>query len=144
MYPSVLLVHTDGSVLRQLTALLTKDGYKVTTATSFKSAQASLISIRPDLLVAAVRLGAFNGVGLALRAQLNQSNLAVVITDATHDVVLEREAVRLGASYVVNPTKNPAFLTNVNMSLRARGKIHPERRATHRASIEAGQSGAYR
>jgi DNA-binding response OmpR family regulator len=67
-------------------ALLTNEGYEVATATSFKEAQASLVSIRPDLLVAAVRLGAFNGIGLALRAQLNQAKLAVVITDAAHDV----------------------------------------------------------
>jgi DNA-binding response OmpR family regulator len=143
MYPSVLLVQTERSLLQQLTALLTNEGYDVATATSFKEAQASLVSIRPDLLVAAVRLGAFNGIGLALRAQLNQAKLAVVITDAAHDVVLEREAVHLGASYVVDPIKNPAFLANVNMALRARGKVRPALRATHRASIEAEQSGAY-
>jgi two-component system nitrogen regulation response regulator NtrX len=138
MHASVLLVHTDRTVLSKLMGLLTQEGYEVATATSFKEAQASLLSIRPDLLVAAVRLGAFNGIGLALRAQLNQTKLAVVITDETHDVVLEREAVRLGASYVVNPFKNPAFLSNVNMTLSARGEVHPALGATHRASIDAG------
>jgi DNA-binding response OmpR family regulator len=141
MYPSVLLVQTEESLLRQLMALLTNEGYEVATATSFKEAQASLISIRPDLLVTAVRLGAFNGIGLAMRAQLNRAKLAVVITDAEHDVVLEREAVRLGASYVVNPIKNPAFLAKVNVALGARGKVHPAPRATSRpASASASGS----
>ena len=119
MRASVLLVNTDRAVLGRLGGLLTKAGYEVATATSFKEARDSLVSIRPDVLVAAVRLGEFNGIGLALRAP-TEANLAVVITDVRHDSVLEQEAVRLGASYVVNPTENPSFLSSVNMSLRAR------------------------
>jgi DNA-binding response OmpR family regulator len=137
MSASVLLVQTDTVVLRQLTALLTRESYEVATATSFKEARHYVVSIRPDLLVAAVRLGAFNGIGLALCARLTQANLAVVITDTTHDSVLEREAVRFGASYVVSPLENPAFLSNVNLALKARGEIHPVPRAALRASIEA-------
>jgi DNA-binding response OmpR family regulator len=118
MRPSVLLVNTDRAVLLKLVGLLTEEGYRVATAASFKEARDSLVSIRPDVLVAAVRLGEFNGIGLAIHAHLNEANLPVVITDTTHDSVLEHEAVRFGASYVVNPTENPAFLSNVNMSLR--------------------------
>jgi DNA-binding response OmpR family regulator len=124
MGASVLLVHTNRSVLWQLMALLVKEGYEVATTTSFKKAREYLSSIRPDLLVAAVRLDAFNGIGLALRARFTQANLAVVITDAAYDSVLEREAARLEAAYVVNPIQNAAFLSNVKMALTSRREVH--------------------
>jgi DNA-binding response OmpR family regulator len=125
MPESVLLVYSDKTVLRQLMASLTTEGYEVAAATSFKEAQDYLAAFRPDLLVAAVRLGAFNGIGLALRARATQANLAVVITDVAYDAVLAHEAGRLEAPYVVNPLESSAFLSNVKMALAARRGVHP-------------------
>jgi len=124
MCASVLLVHTNRATLLKLTGLLAREGYDVTTATSFKEARALLASVCPDVLVTAIRLDAFNGIGLALLAHHHQPTVAVVVTDAAHDAVLEREAARVGAAYVVNPIANLGFLSSVNMALMARGDVH--------------------
>ena len=123
----ILLVHADSVVLQRLEAVLLKEGHAVATATSFKWAKQLLSSIGPDLLVADVRLGAFNGLGLALRAQLDHADLPVIITDSTYDPVLEREATSLGVVYVVNPLQNAEFLSNVKTAVDAHAGEHPPR-----------------
>jgi DNA-binding response OmpR family regulator len=113
----ILLVNVDRVARRQIEGLLSDEGYLVAPVSSFQQAKDLLASISPDLLVADVRLGAFNGLHLAARSQFYHPSLPVVITHATHDPVLERDATRLGATYMVNPLDNPAFLPLVKSVL---------------------------
>jgi len=112
----ILLVHSDVSVLRRLESLLSND-YLVTTASSFQDAQQLLNAVSPDLLIADIRLGAFNGLHLAVRSRFDHPSRPFIITHAFDDRVLESEARHLGALFIVNPLDNPEFVQRVHSSL---------------------------
>lgn len=111
--PRVLLVNADRMALSRLEARLTSSGYRVLAVSSFHYAKHSLITDPPDLLVADVRLEAFNGLHLAARSRIDHPGLPVIITNILPDSVLESQARDLGAIYVVNPLENPEFLQYV-------------------------------
>jgi DNA-binding response OmpR family regulator len=117
----ILLVNAERIAVRRIDALLSDEGYSVATASSFERGKEFLSWVSPDLLVADIRLGAFNGLHLAARARFDHPSLPIIITitHATQDVVLEHEAtrLRLGATFVVNPLDNAAFLPLVRSVL---------------------------
>jgi DNA-binding response OmpR family regulator len=113
----ILLVDADRAILKRAEQLLSAQGYLVIAVSSFQEAKRHLYTVSPDLLIADVRLEAFNGLHLAARARLDYPNLPVIITHAWEDPVLEHEAQRQGAMFVVNPLENPDFLSNVQSVL---------------------------
>ena len=113
----ILLVHADPVVLRRIDVHLSDQGYRVAAVSSFQVAKEALQSAWPDLLMADIRLGAFNGLHLAARSRLDRPDLPVIITHASYDPVLETEAKRLGATFVVNPLENSEFLRHVRGAL---------------------------
>lgn len=56
-----------------------------------------------SLMITAVRLREFNGVHLALRGRTLFPKARIVVTDYSFDPVIEREALKLGAEYVLKP-----------------------------------------
>jgi hypothetical protein len=55
------------------------------------------------LLVTELRLGAYNGLQLALRGRQLQPQMAILVTSTMVDAVLHREAELLGATIVLKP-----------------------------------------
>jgi FixJ family two-component response regulator len=117
MLSLILLVDADRAVLKRTEALLSAQGHLVIAVSSFQEAKRNLYTVNPDLLIADVRLDAFNGLHLAARSRLDFPNLPVIITHAWADPGLEREAERQGAAFVVNPLENPDFLGGVQSAL---------------------------
>ena len=120
----ILLVHSDVPVLRQLESLLSKD-YLITTASSFQDAQQLLHAVSPDLLIADIRLQAFNGLHLAVRSRFDHPSRPIIITHASYDPVLESEARRLGALFVVNPLDDAEFVQRVHATLERHRSTQP-------------------
>jgi len=113
----VVLVHTDPDVLHRAEALLYDAGYAVVSASSFQAARKALDCVEPDLLIADVRLDDFNGLHLAILSRLERPRTRVIITHACPDSMLEDEAKRCEAAFVVNPLANPEFLPSVRSAL---------------------------
>jgi DNA-binding response OmpR family regulator len=95
--PDVLLVAPTPQVAAGTRTRLIDAGMKVTVVETFGDAREQLHDTHPDLLISEVRLGAYNGLHLALRAQ--SSGIPAIIL-GQDDPVMEREAKRLGATYV--------------------------------------------
>ena len=94
-----ILIVDDHRVTRLgLAEMLADAGYRVVTAGSFQEARDILRDSPPDLLIADVRLGSFNGLQLVINYRVP----AIVITGHA-DSVLEAEARRVGAEYLVKP-----------------------------------------
>jgi DNA-binding response OmpR family regulator len=94
-----ILIVDDHRVTRLgLAEMLADAGYRVVTAGSFQEARDILRDSLPDLLIADVRLGSFNGLQLVINYRVP----AIVITGHA-DNVLEAEARRVGAEYLVKP-----------------------------------------
>jgi len=104
MSPTALVVDAD-LVQRDATTRTLRDlGYATLAASSFEEAQKHLSGPeRIALLVADVRLGAFNGLHLAFRARSRHPDIRLIITDHGFDSTLESETRRLGGAYLARP-----------------------------------------
>jgi DNA-binding NtrC family response regulator len=94
--PSVLLVAPTPGVAATLFTWLTDAGCELTVVGSFTAAKQQLERAHA-LLISEVRLGEYNGLHLALRAQAHDIP-AILIGDP--DPVLQRDANQLGAVYL--------------------------------------------
>ena len=113
----VLLVDADPSALRRVGSRLSDQGYGVVAVSSFEAAKKRFEAINPELVVAAVRLQAFNGLHLAAWLRFHRPSLPIIITHTNHDIVLEADAQRLGATFVVQPLENPEFWQSVRLAV---------------------------
>jgi DNA-binding response OmpR family regulator len=121
----VLIVSTSAERSAAMVNLLTGSGYNVIAASGFKEAVRALVDHSPDLLISEVRLGAFNGLHLAIRCRITHPAMRTIVLDRTHDSGLELDAQRHGAIYLVEPVDEVELLAQVS---RMRAEITPQRR----------------
>jgi two-component system response regulator YesN len=103
LVPSLLLVDDDLSLLAALSRFLSDNGFQVVPCSNFEDAKREIATLRPEILVTDVRLGAFNGLQLALLARDVRPSVRVVVFSGFDDPVLKEEARRIGATYLVKP-----------------------------------------
>ena len=114
--PSILVVDSDTVALERTVGVLRRAGYRVTGVNSFQWAKHLLVSNQPELMIADVRLGAFNGLHLVLRRRSEYLVKPSIVTNSEVDPVLERQAHKLGAPYLVKPL-SPEVLLRVAKEL---------------------------
>jgi DNA-binding response OmpR family regulator len=117
----ILIVDDDEATLRAFRLLLERANFEVVTATNFNDARFALTQNPPDLLITDIRLGEYNG--LQLVATSSRSIPAIIVTGYP-DTVLEAEAHRLGAEYLVKPISAATLMNFV------RAKAQPRRDET--------------
>jgi DNA-binding response OmpR family regulator len=126
----ILVVEDDERALEGMLELLRDAGHNVTGAATFDAAKGLLELRRYDLLITDIRLRAFNGLQLVRRSRLLNPNMAVILVTAFEDAMLELEAARYRAEYLLKPVK-PADL--VNAVKRALARVRRERRWPRKA-----------
>jgi DNA-binding response OmpR family regulator len=109
----VLVVDDQEDVLNTLLRFLTLGGYDPVGLTQFDEAKRYIDEIGPDVLVTDVRLGAFNGLQLALRLRAARPEAAIVVLSAWDDPLLRQEAERIGARYLMKPLKREQLLSAI-------------------------------
>jgi DNA-binding response OmpR family regulator len=109
----VLLVDDDRALLRLTELWLTATGYDVVACDSFDDARQELAVSPPDILVTDVRLGAFNGLHLAILANDRRPDGIAVVMSAYDDPMLRKEAAMCRARYLVKPFTREGLLTAV-------------------------------
>jgi DNA-binding NtrC family response regulator len=108
------LVVDDDSQVRSVTERwLLSEGYEVTTAQDFRNAKAEIGTQVPELLVADVRLGEFNGIQLGILAKSVRPDVQVVIMSGWDDPVLRRETDHMGGTFVHKPFRGTELLDAV-------------------------------
>jgi adenylate cyclase len=117
---SILVVDDQPLNAARLERPLTNAGYDVTVATTFEAAKQALDARPPHLLIAAERLGHFNGLHLVLRGRLDHPDMAAIVTAGCKDPVLEAEATTFGASCIVQPGNPSELLAAVSRSFALR------------------------
>ena len=106
----VLVVDSDPSDLSTTVSLLQAAGYRVATATAFDEAKKLLASESPDVLVTGLRLGPYNGLHLVLRSRTDHPGMAAIVTSRHPDPVLEAEAQRQHAGFLLQPVTERGLL----------------------------------
>ena len=127
MPKKVLVVEDDRSARTGLLQLIAGEGYVALGASTFEEGRQLLRSERPDLLIADVRLGEFNGLQLIIGQ--DEAPRTIVVTGFA-DPVLEADARRAGAYYLLKPLDISKLLTIVHAELneRAEPPQQPQRR----------------
>ena len=109
----VLIVDSDIRSVHELALALRHQGYDTFEATSFAEAKRLWLSESPQVLVADVCLGQFNGLQLLMQAREDKPDVNAVITCAFADVVLEAEARRFGGVFLVKPLEPGQILAAI-------------------------------
>lgn len=99
----LLVVNADRDRLHATEEILVSAGFLVTCASTYDQAKRGLLCSPPDLLVTDVRLGAYNGLHLVVRAHSDRPLMPAIVMDVHHDRVLESETQNAGAVYVGKP-----------------------------------------
>jgi DNA-binding NtrC family response regulator len=114
-------------------------GFQVTVSDNFRDARGRLTAA-PALLVTELRLGEYNGLHLVFRAKSIRSDIAAMIRTQIADPLLQLEAERMGATFVLKTTTPEEFRAAVARTLLRRAdsfepirppfeRRHRERRA---------------
>jgi DNA-binding response OmpR family regulator len=112
---ATILIVDDHRVTRLgLAEMIGDAGYSVVTTGTFQEARQILREDPPDLLIADVRLGSFNGLQLVISG--TKRIPAIVITGYA-DPVLEAEARRGGAEYLIKPFDPERLMTMIREKL---------------------------
>ncbi len=106
----ILIVDDDVALLEGLESAFKSAGETATACSSFELARQMLRSDEYDVLITDVRLGAFNGLQLALLARDLYPRINLIVFSGFDDPVLRAEAERAGASYVVKPVATSTLL----------------------------------
>ena len=98
----VLVVNADPLQLTEQVLAIAEGAFSVVGVDSYEVGRALLERMSPDILVASVRLGRHNGLHLSLLASLERGLKATIVVGGA-DPVLQSEATRMGARYLVTP-----------------------------------------
>jgi DNA-binding NtrC family response regulator len=110
---AALVVDPDPQQRTDLGASLRHGGYTPVPAASFEEARRMLGSTRIEVLVVALRLGAFNGLHLVIHARRTQPHVRVLVTALGPDRGAADEAARLGAAYLIKPITRDTLLAAI-------------------------------
>jgi DNA-binding NtrC family response regulator len=116
---SVLVVDSDPEDLSSTVMLLEAAGYRVTSAAAFEEAKQMLASESPDLLITGLRLGCYNGLHLVLRSRVDHPEMSAIVTSYYQDPVLEAEAQRQHAEFLLRPLDGDDLVNAVARSFEA-------------------------
>lgn len=110
----ILVVDDDEAIRTWLVRLLGDAGYTVLTVSSVEEGKKVLVSGSPDLLITDVRMGAFNGLQLVA---MNPSGIPTVVITGHDDPVVEADARRMGAEFLLKPVAPGDLLQIVEAKL---------------------------
>jgi DNA-binding NtrC family response regulator len=114
MQQTVLVVDDDKATRIGLAEVLHRAGYRVVAAGTFPDAREIMRTSPPDLLITDIRLEAFNGLQLLLTSP---RPVPTIIMTGFADPVIEHEARRSGADFILKPVNPEALLQLVTEKL---------------------------
>jgi DNA-binding response OmpR family regulator len=113
----IMVVDPDAADLLMTADVLRRAGHRAMTASNFHQAKQLLEANSPDLLITEIRLGAFNGLHLAVRREMLQPHSASIVATAYADRMLEHEARAMNVPVVFKPIDAGELLSLVDKML---------------------------
>jgi DNA-binding NtrC family response regulator len=141
---SALVVEPNEVDMIRIVSTLTGSGFRVSSTDNYPDAKAFLSTHPPLVLVTEIRLEAYNGLQLALRARSMTPRVTVIVTSGYPDSVLQRDAERVGATFALKPLDASELLAAVYRTAARRpdasGALEPIRAPFERRRAERRQS----
>jgi DNA-binding response OmpR family regulator len=122
---SILIVEDDKATRVGLEALLGGAGYTVRTAATVPEGLRALRAATPDLLISDIRVDGYNGLQLVVE---QSPPIQAIFVTGFPDPVLEADARRMGADFLLKPVEPRALLALVQQRL-LRGHTEAEAEA---------------
>jgi DNA-binding response OmpR family regulator len=113
----ILIVDDNQAARNGLALIFERAGFEVLAVGSFGEGRAALTRMHPDLLIADVRLGEYNG--LQLLASAARPTAAIIVTGHP-DPVIEADARRMGADFLINPVSPTTLIELATQKLSER------------------------
>jgi DNA-binding response OmpR family regulator len=114
MPQKILVVDEDAGTRALLRKMLERAGYATLLTTTFQQGKRALAASAPDLLIADLRLGEFNGLQLLITSP---TRIPTIMLTGFPDAVLAHEARNLGAGYITKPFSSSALLALIRDKL---------------------------
>jgi DNA-binding response OmpR family regulator len=108
----ILVAEDDAATLAGLATYLHEAGYSVVPAANFADARRLLAFTRPDVVIADVRLGEYNGLQLVVHARSLDPPPVSIVTSGFSDPVIEAEARQMDATFLLKPV-DPTHLLDL-------------------------------
>ncbi len=109
----IVVVDDDAENCHALGELLIAEGFEVISFLSGEGAWSAIVGgkLRPDVVVADIRMPDLDGVGLLRRIKANFADLPVILVSAFPDEAVWTEALQAGACDVFpKPIRGPALV----------------------------------
>ena len=117
----ILVVDDEKNYLVVLAALLSAEGFEVTTAPNAARAAALIAEDEPDLVITDMRMPGMSGLELIQQVKPTHSDLPMLVMTAFGTVENAVEAMKAGASdYITKPFKNQELVLTVRRALTMR------------------------
>ena len=117
----VILVDDEAALLEALRQALERGDCEVVATRRFDEARHLLLTEEFDVLITDVRLGAFNGIQLAVIGRDRSPEMKIIVFSGYDDPVLRAQATDLGATYLVKPVTGERLIEELGKLAEARG-----------------------
>jgi DNA-binding response OmpR family regulator len=109
----ILLIEDEADLLAAMGRSFREAGLEVLACATFEEGRVALRKQSFDALLTDVRLGAFNGLQLAVVARDLHPEIRIIIYSGFDDPVLRAEAERIDATYLVKPVPFGALIERI-------------------------------
>lgn len=114
----ILVVDDDKDICMLMSRFLTKNGYRVETATSGLEGLKTLSEYKPDLLLTDFKLGDIDGVEVLTKAKEMFPKMPVIVITGYSDIKVAINVMKMGAfDYVTKPLFPDEILLNIKKAL---------------------------
>ena len=120
MTAKILVVDDSPEVLVMLHQFLRAAGYDVLLAATFEDGRRLARHASPDVIVVDVRLGAYNGLELAVIERVDHPSRPLIVMSGHLDSVLRADATNLGAATIEKPFDGDQLLRLIESMLTKR------------------------
>ena len=118
---TVMLVDDSRTVLMSMSAILTKSGFEVVTATDGSDALGKLDEAKPNIIISDLNMPTMDGYEAIqnLRRDLSLAGMPIVVLTSEHGPGIERRVLDLGADdYVLKPFDAGVLISRVQAVFR--------------------------
>jgi len=136
MFPSVLIVDDEPSILHSLGGILSDEGYEVLTASNGYEAMQTIAQASPDLVLLDVWMPGMDGIETLKEIRRDHPYLSVIIITGHGTIETAVKATKLGAyDFIEKPLSVEKVVLTINNALNFR-RLEEENRYLRKKTLE--------
>lgn len=136
MFPTILIVDDEPSILQSLGGLLTDEGFEITTASNGYEALQSIEGDAPDLILLDIWMPGIDGLETLKEIKQNYPHIQVILITGHGTIETAVQATKLGAfDFIEKPLAIERVIVAINNALNFR-RLEEENRYLRKKTIE--------